>query len=256
LSLNLIFSFQKKSEFILQNDFNELTIKYGSGDEVYNVEEMTFSKKGNVVFASITQPNKNSLENSKTKLTKDDLLIIDKFLSKIYRFKDGCNEIENNSYVKHYDVNVDGNEYEILKFCDWDDSNFFALKNQIFSEYLIRLEKSQIALNKINNELLLGFWKYDFTIHKVIKDKIYTLNRIKNKSQEKCYLKFKPNQKLTDYYCLENSKTNYNFRFDVLDEDLFLYINGENGNDNKKFIYGYVFKVLQLNEDEIKLTTQ
>ncbi len=255
LSLNSIFAYGTSDTLQLKNEFKELTIRYQYGDEYYTIEEMKFVKKGNKIIATISIPDNQLLENSKTELTKNDISSIDKFLTKAYEFKDTCVEKWSSSYVNYYTLDIDEKRIKIHKFCNWEGSNFMELKKQIFGSYLKKLEEKRKRLNIENNELLIGFWKYDFSIHKIEKDKVYTLTRLKNKSKENCFLKFKEYQKLVDYYCLKNSKTKYDFRFDIVNEDLILYINGENKNDRKNFVYGYVFKVLELNENKIKLTT-
>ncbi|MCK8520419.1 hypothetical protein M0D21_02505 [Aquimarina sp. D1M17] len=253
--LNSLYAFIEGDTLYIKNEFEELTIRHQYGDEHYTVEEMKFVKKDNRVLAIITRPNHDLIENSKTELTKSNISLLDKFLSKAYEFEKNCAEEMTSSYVRYYFLNIDGQEIEITKFCKWGDLNYNKLKEQIFGSYLRELEKKREQLNLEKNELLIGSWKYDFSIHKIEKGKIYTLNRIKSKYKENCILKFKKDQKLVDYYCLRNSKTKYDFRFDILNEDLILYINGENKNERKDFVYGYVFKVLELNENEIKLTT-
>ena len=250
-----MFAFSTNDSTNLKNEFNELTIKYQYGDEYYTVEEMKLVRRGDKIIATISKPDNNHLENSKTELTKKDIISIDKFITKAYEFKNNCIQKMSGSYVRYYYINIDGKEINIRKFCDWEESNYVELKNQIFGAYLKKLEEKRKQLNYENNELLIGFWKYDFSIHKIEKGKIYTLNRIKNKSGEKCFLNFKPKQKLIDHHCLQNSRTNYNFRFDIINKDLLLFSDGENKNDRKKFVYGYVFKGIEFNKNEIKLTT-
>jgi hypothetical protein len=255
LSLNSIFAFSTNDTLQLKNEFKELTIRYQYGDESYTVEEMKFVKNGNKIIATFSIPNNELLEQSETELTKTNISSIDNFLTKAFEFKDHCTEKWTSSYVNYYTLNIDEKLIKIYKFCDWEESNFMELKKQIFSNYLIKLEEKRKQLNIENNELLIGLWKYDNSIHKIEKDKIYTLTRLENKSKENCFLKFKKDQKLVDYYCLKNSKTKYDFRFDIINGDLILYINGENKNDRKEFVYGYIFKVLELNKSTIKLTT-
>jgi hypothetical protein len=255
LSLNSIFAFSTNDTLQLKNEFKELTIRYQYGDESYTVEEMKFVKNGNKIIATISIPNNEQLEQSETELTKINISSIDKFLTKAFEFKDDCAEKWTSSYVNYYTLDIDEKQIKIYKFCNWEESNFMELKKQIFGNYLIKLEEKRKQLNIENNELLIGLWKYDNSIHKVEKDKIYTLTRLENKSKENCFLKFKKDQKLVDHYCLKNSKTKYDFRFDIINGDLILYINGENKNDRKDFVYGYIFKVLELNKSTIKLTT-
>lgn len=255
LSLSPIFAFSTNDTLQLKNEFKELTIRYQYGDEYYTVEEMKFIRKGNSIFATISIPNNQKLESSETKLTKTNITSIDNFLTKAYEFKDDCTENWTSSYVNYYTLDIDEKHINIYKFCNWEESNFMELKRQIFGDYLIKLEEKRKQLNIENNELLIGLWKYDSSIHKIEKGKIYTLTKLVNKSKENCFLKFKKDQKLVDNYCLKNSKTKYEFRFDIINGDLILYINGENKNNRKDFVYGYIFKVLELNKSTIKLTT-
>ncbi|CAM4153336.1 MULTISPECIES: hypothetical protein [Flavobacterium] len=255
LSLNSVFAFSINDTLQLKNKFNELTIRYQYGDESYNIEEMKFVKNGNKIIATISIPNNEQLEQSETELTKINISSIDKFLTKAFEFKNDCVEKWTSSYVNYYTLNIDKKQIKIYKFCNWEESNFMELKKQIFGNYLIKLDEKRKQLNIKNNELLIGLWKYDNSIHKIEKDKIYTLTRLESKSKENCFLKFKKEQKLVDYYCLKNSKTKYDFKFDIINGDLILCINGENKNDTKDFVYGYTFKVLELNKNSIKLTT-
>jgi len=255
LSLNSIFAFATNDTLQLKNEFKELTIRYQYGDEYYTIEEMKFVRKENKIIATISIPDNQKLENSETELTKTNISSIDNFLTKAFEFKDDCTEKWTSSYVNYYTLDIDEKQIKIYKFCNWEISNFMELKKQIFGNYLIKLEEKRKQLNIENNELLIGLWKYDSSIHKIEKGKIYTLTRLENKSKENCFLKFKKDQKLVDYYCLKNSKTKYEFRFDNINGDLILYINGENKNDRKDFVYGYVFKVLELNKNKIELTT-
>jgi len=253
-TLNSTFAINTNDSLRLNNVFKELTIRYQYGDEYYTVEEMKFVNNGDKIIATISKPDNNLLENSEMELTKKDISSLDEFLTKAYDFKDTCTEKTYSSYVNYYFLNIDGKEFTIHRFCNWENSTYINLKQQIFGTYLKNLDEKRKQLNLENNELLIGSWKYDFSIHKIEKDKIYTLTRIENKSHEKCFLRFIKEQKLIDYNCLKDSKTNYDFRFDIIDKDLILYINGVNKNDRKDFVYGYVFKVIQLNKNEIKLT--
>lgn len=238
----------------MKNGFKELTIRYQHGDEYYTVEEMKFVRKGSRVVATISIPDNQKLENSETELTKTNISSIDNFLTKALEFNDNCTEKLKSSYVNFYTIDIDDKQIKIYKFCNWEESNFMGLKKQIFGNYLMKLEGKRKQLNIENSELLIGLRKYDSSIHKIEKGKIYTLTRLDNNTEENCFLKFKKYQKIVDNYCLKNSKTNYNFRFDIINGDLILYIQGENKNDNKDFIYGYIFKVLELNKNTFKLT--
>lgn len=240
---------------LLNNEFKELTIRYQYGDESYTIEEMKFVKRGDRIIAEISIPDNRLLESSETELTKTHISLIDKFLTKAYEFKDDCDEKWISSYVNYYTLDIDGERISIYKFCNWGETNFMELKNQIFGNYLKKLEEKRKHLNIENNELLIGHWKYDNSIHKIEKGKIYTLTKLDDSSSENCYLEFQKDQKLVDFYCLKNSKTNYYFIFDIVNDDMILYINGENENDGDDFVYGYIFKVLELNMNTIKLTS-
>jgi len=256
ISLNSILAYESTADSLgLKNGFKELIIRYQYGDEYYTVEEMKFVRREDKIIGTITIPDNKLLENSETELNANDISSINRFLTKAHEFKDDCVENWSSTYVQYYTIDIDEKRIKIYKFCNWGNSTFLELKKQIFGDYLNRLEEKRMLLNVENNRVLIGNWKYDSTIHKIVKGKIYTLTRLKNTSKETCFLKFKKDQKLVDHYCLKNSKTRYDFEFDIENENLILYINGENKNDRKHFVYGYRFKVLELNEDKIKLTT-
>ena len=92
-----------------------LKIEHIYGDESYEVEEMQFEVSNGIVYGKITNPNKNALLNSETKLNESEVEVLNSFLKLVDKYQNNCQEEFTSSYVQYYTITKDGKEIKIFK---------------------------------------------------------------------------------------------------------------------------------------------
>ncbi len=235
------------------NFIKTLKIEHIYGDESYTSEEMEFEIRDGKVYGKITNPNKDTLLNSETNLTESEIKNLNSFLELVDKYQNDCPEELTSSYVQYYTITKDGKEVKIYKFCDWGKLTYFDIKQNIFGEYLKKLEKKKKLLNNDLFTFLNGYWKGNVRFDKVNNGPEYNVKKTQNIIAEEEYLEFKKNNKLLLHL---NQKTIfYEYRIDILDGEQYLSIFGDGKkNGEEEFIYGHRFLIKSLNKNEMKLS--
>lgn len=230
----------------------KLKIEHIYGDESYTSEEMEFEIRDGKVYGKITAPNKDALLNSETKLNESEIKILNSFLKLVDKYQNGCPEELTSSYVQYYTITKDGKEVKIYKFCDWQKLTYFEIKQDIFGEYLKKLEKKKEALNNELSTFLNGYWIGNIRFDIVDNGPEYNIGKVQNSLTKGEYLEFKKANKLLLH--LKQKTIFYEYRIDILDGEKYLSIFGDGKkNGDEEFIYGHRFLIKALNKNEIKL---
>ena len=174
----ILLSFALKAQTKI-NFMKTLKIEHIYGDESYAVEEMTFEIRDGKVYGKITNPNKDALLNSETKLNDNETKLLNSFLKLVDKYQNGCQEEFSSSYVQYYTITTDGKKIKIYKFCNWGNLKYFDIKQNIFGEYLSKLEKKKEVLNNELFTFLSGYWKGNIRFDKIDNGPEYTVKKIK-----------------------------------------------------------------------------
>jgi len=247
----ILLSFALKAQTKI-NFMKTLKIEHIYGDESYAVEEMTFEIRDGKVYGKITNPNKDALLNSETKLNDNETKLLNSFLKLVDKYQNGCQEEFSSSYVQYYTITTDGKKIKIYKFCNWGNLKYFDIKQNIFGEYLSKLEKKKEVLNNELFTFLSGYWKGNIRFDKIDNGPEYTVkkNQIVNSKEE--YFEFKKNNKLLLH--LNHKTVFYQYRIDILDGEKYLSIFADGEKNGEEFVYGHKFLIKALNKNIIKLS--
>lgn len=247
----ILLSFASKAQTKI-NFEKSLKIEHIYGDESYKVEEMKFEIRDGKAYGRITNPNKDALLNSETKLNESEIKILNSFLKLVDKYQNNCQEELKSSFVQYYTITTDEKKVKIYKFCNWEKLTYFDIKQNIFGEYLMQLEKKKEVLNSDLFAFLKGYWKGNVRFDKVNNGPEYKAEKIQNVNSKEEYFEFKKNNKLLLHL---NQKTIfYEYRIDFLDGEKYLSIYGDGDKNGEEFIYGHRFLIKELNENKIELT--
>ena len=228
-----------------------LKIEHVYGDESYIVEEMQFEIRDGIVYGKITNPNKNALLNSESKLNESEVKVLNSFLKLVDKYQNNCQEEFSSSYVQYYTITKDGKEIKIYKFCNWEKLTYFDIKQTIFGKYLKKLKNKEQDLNNELFTFLKGKWKGNLRFDKVENGPEYKVEKFQKANPKEEYFEFKKNHRLILHL---NQKTIfYEYRIDFLDGEKYLSIFGDGDKNGEEFIYGHRFLIKELNENKIEL---
>ncbi len=228
-----------------------LKIEHIYGDESYVVEEMKFEIRNGKVYGKITNPNRDALLNSETKLNENNIKTLNSFLQLVDKYQNNCQEKITSSYVQYYTITKDGKEIKIYKFCNWANLKYSDIKQNIFGEYLKNLEKKKEALNNELFTFLNGYWKGNVRFDKVDNGPEYKVEKIQNVNSKEEYFEFKKDKKMLLH--LKQKTIFYEYRIDILDGKKYLSIFGDGKKNGEEFVYGHRFLIISLNKNEMKL---
>ena len=244
-------SFALKAQSKISFEKN-LKIEHIYRDESYAIEEMQFEIRDGIVYGIITNPNKNALLNSETKLNESEVKVLNSFLKLVDKYQNNCQEEFTSSYVQYYTITKDGKEIKIYKFCNWKKLTYFDIKQTIFGKYLKKLENKEQDLNDELFTFLEGKWKGNLRFDKVGNGPEYKVEKFQKVNPKEEYFEFKKNHKLLLHL---NQKTIfYQYRIDFLDGKKYLSIFSEGDKNGDEFIYGHRFLIKELNENKIEFT--
>jgi hypothetical protein len=228
-----------------------LKIEHIYGDESYKVEEMNFEIRNGKVYGKITNPNKDALLNSETKLNENDIKTLNSFLQLVDKYQNSCQEKFTSSYVQYYTITKDRKEIKIYKFCSWENLKYSDIKQNIFGEYLKKLEKKKEVLNNELFTFLNGYWKGNIRFDKVDNGPEYKVEKNQNINSKEEYIEFKKDKKLLLH--IKQKTIFYEYNIDVLDGKKYLNIFGDGKKNGEEFVYGHRFLIISLNKNEMKL---
>jgi hypothetical protein len=229
-----------------------LKIEHIYGDESYAIEEMKFEIRNGKVYGRITNPNKDALLNSETKLNESEIKILNSFLKLVDKYQNNCQEEFKSSFVQYYTITTDKKEVKIYKFCNWKRLTYFDIKQNIFGEYLKKLEKKKRVLNSDLFTFLNGYWKGNVRFDKVENGPVYKAEKIQNVNSKEEYFEFKRNNKLLLH--LNQKTVFYEYRIDILNGEKYLNIYGDGEKNAEEFVYGHRFLIKVLNKNIIELS--
>lgn len=236
-----------------QNKINfekTLKIEHFYGDESYEVEEMEFYTKEDKVYGKIVIPNKDVLLNSEVKLSKSDINLLNSFLKFVDKYKNDCEEKYQSSYIQNYTIIKDSKEVKIYKFCDWKNFTYFDIKQKIFGNYLKDLKKEEQNLNNQISSLLAGYWEENTFLEALKFDTLFIAKKVDKETLNE-FIEFKKNNKMSIHR--NNKIVYYKFRIDVVNNEKYINLFGDDEKNGEEFIYGHRFLIIALNENEIKL---
>lgn len=231
--------------------FNTLKIKHTFGDESYTVREMSFNLEGNAVVGRITIPNKDKLASSKTVLSEKSISNLNSFVKLAQSYSEDCEETILSSYVQYYEVEIDGRELKIFKFCDWKSLTFENLENEIFESYFKELQIERENFNVLLSKRLVGKWKENEKLENLKLESEWILEKIPANSTTDEYFEFVQPQEAVLHR--KRREIYYDFQFDIINGTTYLYMNGDDEKNGEGLIYGQRFKVIELTNSHIKL---
>ncbi|WP_203296769.1 hypothetical protein [Luteirhabdus pelagi] len=144
------------------NDFQNIQIKFLSGDERTTVHRLSILKDESNIRIIKKQPfyfyGSQTDSTWEKQIDRSELQMINAFIEEARNKKDTCQSTS--SWREHYEIKIGNNELiKLIGNCDWLKLDYNGLEKELFKEYFNELEQKRLKTSDSIISSFIGDWK-------------------------------------------------------------------------------------------------